>query len=123
MCQSVAVVRVLAALIQPMGGGVGPFNARPGSRTWSHDPPVLSIDWPSSGSTVRAPVMGRLAGTCATTLASGAGPSRTVAAASSATVSWWAATCGVTAAAAGAAWMQAGATSRQPTTVRASLIL
>jgi hypothetical protein len=78
---------VLAALIQPDGGGVGPFNARPGSRTLSQDPPVLSMDWPSSGRTVRTPVIGRLAGTCATTLASGAGPSRTVAEASSATVS------------------------------------
>ena len=111
--------RVLAALIQPDAGGVGPFSARPGSRTLSHDPPVLSIDWPSSGRTVRAPVIGRLAGTCATTLASGAGPSRTVAAASRATVSWWAAT----AATAGAAWTQAGTTSRQPTrAARASLI-
>ena len=33
MCQSVADIRVLAALIQPDAGGVGPFSARPGSRT------------------------------------------------------------------------------------------
>jgi hypothetical protein len=35
---------VLAALIQPDAGGVLPLSVRPGSRTCSHDPPVLSID-------------------------------------------------------------------------------
>ena len=53
-----ADVRVFAALIQPDAGGVLPLSVRPGSRTCSHDPPVVSMDWPSSGSTVRAPVIG-----------------------------------------------------------------
>ena len=72
---------------------------------------MLSIDWPSSGSTVRAPVIGRLALTCATTPASVDGPLRTVVRGEQGDGLLVGGAIG----AAGAAWTQAGTTSRQAT--------
>ena len=78
MCQGVVERMVPAALIQPVRGGVGPPMARPGRRTLNQNRPLSSWIWASIGSTVRAPVSGRLALTCATFLPRAAGLARTV---------------------------------------------